>query len=139
MEQQKNSFKNIAILGGGPAGLAVGYFAKKKNFPFTIYEEADHLGGNCITLKHGNFSFDSGAHRLHDKDPEMTAELKSLLGDDLMKIEVPSQIYHNGRFIDFPLSPLNLLLGLGLITSFRATLSLLKAKLNPIDNNPVGE
>ena len=69
---------NITILGGGPAGLAVGYYARKNSLDFTIYEANNHIGGNCITFRHGDFLFDSGAHRLHDKDVEITEEIKSL-------------------------------------------------------------
>ena len=34
---------NIHILGGGPAGLTTGYYAKKYGFPnFTIFEAGEH-------------------------------------------------------------------------------------------------
>ena len=87
----------ITILGGGLAGLAVGYYAKKKGSPFTIYEAGNQIGGNCVTIKHGDFLFDSGAHRFHDKDAEVTKEIKMLLGEDLAKVERPSHIFDNGR------------------------------------------
>ena len=37
-------------------------------------------GGNAITFRHGAFLFDSGAHRLHDKYPDVTRDLQALLG-----------------------------------------------------------
>ena len=55
--------KHITILGAGPAGLAVGYYAQKNGLPFRIYEANNCIGGNSITLKHGDFLFDSGAHQ----------------------------------------------------------------------------
>jgi len=128
---------HITVLGGGPAGLAVGYYAKKNGFPFTIYEARDHIGGNCITFKYGDFLFDSGAHRLHDRDAEVTEELKNLIGEDLRKINVPSQIYHNGKFIDFPLSPLNLMKNLGFYSFIKAAGDLLRSRLmsNKLDGS----
>lgn len=120
---------HITILGGGPAGLAVGYYAKKNRLPFTIYESHHAIGGNCVTLKYGDFLFDSGAHRFHDKDIEVTKEVKELLGDKLVKVSAPSQIYHNEKFIDFPLSPLNLLKNLGLYTSIKAGFELVVSRL----------
>ena len=71
--------KHLAILGGGIAGLSVGYYAKKNGIPFTIYEEKARIGGNAITFKHSDFFFDSGAHRIHDKDPKVTKEIYDLL------------------------------------------------------------
>jgi hypothetical protein len=68
----------ITILGGGPAGLAIGYYAQKAGLEFRIYEAQNHVGGNCVTLQQGGFKFDSGAHRFHDKDPQATAEIKRL-------------------------------------------------------------
>jgi len=117
--------KHISILGGGPGGLALGYYAKKKGMPFTIFEAKDRIGGNCITFAWRDFRLDSGAHRFHDKDSEMTATIKSLLGDDLVLINVPSNIYHHGKMIDFPLSPINLFNKLGPITFVKAGMQVL--------------
>ena len=122
---------HITVLGGGPAGLAVGYYARKKGIPFTLYEAGDRIGGNCITLEKGGFLFDSGAHRLHDQDPEVTGELQRLLGEDLQEIFVPSHIYHRGKFIDFPLSPLNLVKNLGSFFFVGAALDLARSRLRP--------
>lgn len=119
---------HITILGGGLAGLAVGYYAKKNELPFTIYE-ASRIGGNSITLEYGDFLFDSGAHRLHDKYPEVTEEVKKLLGKDLKKIDVPSQIYYRGKFIDFPFSTLNLMKSLGLYAFAKAGFELISSRL----------
>ena len=107
---------NIHILGGGPAGLTTGYYAKKHGFPnFAIFEAGEHVGGNCRTLEikgadcrfrtsqRGNFRFDTGAHRFHDKDPVTTEAVKSLLGDDLLHVTAPSEIFFQGKFYRFPL------------------------------------
>lgn len=107
---------NLHILGGGPAGLTTGYYAKKRGFSnFTIFEAGEHVGGNCRTLKikganctHSfpqkeDFRFDTGAHRFHDKDPQVTEEVKTLLGDDLLQVAAPSEIFFEGEFYRFPL------------------------------------
>jgi len=121
--------RHVTILGGGSAGLAAGYYAKKNGLPFAIYEARGRVGGNAITLEHGGFLFDSGAHRFHDKDREITTEVRGLLGDDFRQIRVPSRIYYQGHLIDFPLSPLDLLNKLGLIAVAGATFELLAARI----------
>jgi len=120
---------HITILGGGPAGLAAGYYAKKSRIPFTIYEAKPVLGGNCVTLKHGEFLFDSGAHRFHDKLEEITRELQELIGEDFKSISVPSKIYDAGRFIDFPLAPYDLVNKIGLRTFSQVAGEIVLSKL----------
>ncbi len=99
----------IAIFGGGPAGLFAGYFCKKCEFPFTLFEASERVGGNCTTLQFGDFRFDTGAHRFHDKDPEMTSEILQLLGKTMVEVSAPSYIVHDGRLIHFPITPLEIL------------------------------
>ena len=94
----------LDILGAGPAGLSAGYFAKNKNIPFRIFESSEYIGGNCRTITHGEFRYDTGAHRFHDKEIEATNVVKNLIGDELLTIDAPSQILSEGRMIDFPMN-----------------------------------
>ena len=99
-----NNKMKIDIIGGGPAGLSVGYYAKKIGMNVTIYESTSLIGGNCKTIIDGEFRYDTGAHRLHDKDSMVTNEIKSLLGDSLLRVSSPSKIYFEGRSFNFPIS-----------------------------------
>lgn len=98
----------LTIIGAGPAGLASGWYARRAGRECRLYEAADEVGGNTRTLSMGPFRYDTGAHRFHDKIPEVTEEVKGLLGEELRRIDVPSQIYWRGRWIDFPLAPFDL-------------------------------
>ncbi len=106
--------KNISIIGGGPAGLGVAFYSKKNKHSYELFEATNIFGGNCVTYNYNEFYFDSGAHRLHDKDTQTTDLFKSLLNEDLKLINIPSQIFRDGKFIDFPISPLNLIKYFGL-------------------------
>lgn len=99
----------VHILGGGPAGLAAAWYARARGIDAHVYEAGPETGGNCRTLRHGEFLFDTGAHRLHDKDPEFTRVIRELLGDSLLEVDAPSRIALEGRLLRFPLSPLDLL------------------------------
>lgn len=122
---------DLTILGGGPAGLAVGHFARKAGLDFKLLEASSRFGGNAVTFVEDGFRFDSGAHRFHDQDKAMTEEVKTLLGDDLLQCNIPSQIYHHGKFVDFPLSPLNLIGALGVTSSWRALGDFISARTAP--------
>jgi protoporphyrinogen oxidase len=127
---------HITILGGGPAGISTAYFAQKSKIPYTLYEANSRIGGNCTTFQYGNFLFDSGAHRFHDKDPEITREVREMLGEDLRTNTAQSRIYFNGKQFDFPLSPLNLLTKLGPIPFLKASIELVLARLRNLTDDP---
>tara|TARA_B100000768_G_C11277653_1_gene376776 strand:- start:116 stop:1429 length:1314 start_codon:yes stop_codon:yes gene_type:complete len=102
------------IIGGGPAGLSIAYYANKKGLKYNVFEAGNKVGGNCITIEENGFYFDSGAHRLHNKDIETTEIFKNLLKKELKEINVPSQIFIDNKYVDFPITPLNLVKFLGI-------------------------
>ena len=128
-----NTRKSLAILGGGPAGLCVHYVGRLLDLDRVLFEATDSLGGNCSTVSFGDWKFDTGAHRLHDKDVEVTKWARELLGPELQEISAPSQIFRDGRFTDFPLSPLNLLISLGVVNFVRACFQVLTSRLKKAD------
>ena len=95
--------KDLLILGGGPAGMAAGYYAFKKGLTFSIIEASKEVGGNCKTLSMGNFKYDTGAHRLHNKDENVTHTIRSLLKNDIHKVSTPSTIFWENKRLAFPL------------------------------------
>lgn len=119
----------IAVLGGGVAGLAAGLAARSLGLPFRIFEKTGRTGGNCVTFSRDGFLFDSGAHRLHDRDAQATGQFKMLLGNGLRRISVPSLIQHRGMFLDFPFKMGDLAAKLGWPFLMRVTGEVLLARL----------
>lgn len=115
------------------AGLSVGFYAHQAGMPFTVFEAQSTIGGNCRTIAHDGFRFDSGAHRFHDKDAAQTRVVKALLGKDIQEITSPSRIYHHGRLIAFPLALFDLARNLGFPVLSKAALEVLRARLAPKD------
>jgi protoporphyrinogen oxidase len=99
----------LTILGGGPAGLGAAFYANRANVPFVLFERSGALGGMCRTFRHGEHSYDSGAHRFHARDSEITRDLVKLMGDELISVSAPSIVWDHGRFVDFPPTPLSVL------------------------------
>lgn len=118
---------HLAILGGGPAGLGVAFYADRAGLPFELYEGSPDLGGMCRTLRHGDHLYDRGAHRFHDRDPEITRDIVELMGEELVRVEAPSAILDGGRFIDFPPTPLNVMFAYGFREAGRICLDLLRS------------
>ena len=71
------------------------------------------VGGNAGSFELAGFHLDYGSHRLHPAcAPQVLSDIRSLLGDDLLKRPRHGRIHLQGRWIHFPLQPLDLLLKL---------------------------
>ncbi len=119
----------LIVLGGGPAGLAVGWYARRAGIPCVVFEAGPRVGGNCVTFEVDGFRFDSGAHRFHDKDPQVTADVRALMGEELQLIEVPSYIWSEGALVHFPLSPLNLMRRMGVLRFAQAAAQVIAGRV----------
>lgn len=100
----------IVILGAGPAGLGAAYqLARHKFADVVVLERNPMVGGNAGSHLVAGMPVDFGSHRLHPScDPEVLADIRELLGDDLMDRPRHGRIRLQGRWIHFPLKPADL-------------------------------
>lgn len=119
----------VLVLGGGPAGLATAWALEELRCPYLVLESAPEPGGNARTLRSGDFLYDTGPHRFHDRDPETTRRVQALLGPALHEVRAPSRILWHGRFVDFPLRPLQSLTAGGVAYGVAAVLGFCAARL----------
>jgi protoporphyrinogen oxidase len=118
----------LVVLGGGPAGLAVAFYATRAGVPVVLLERGRELGGLCRTFRCGPHRYDAGAHRFHDRDPAVTRDVRALLGDRLAVVTAPSRIHTGRRFVDFPPTPLNMLFSGGVWEAIPIALDLLRGR-----------
>ena len=122
---------HVVILGGGPAGLGGAYQLRRTGKgTVTLLEGQSGFGGNAGSLRLADQYVDFGSHRLHEAvDPVILADLKSLLGDDLAYRERHGRIRLRGRWLHFPLKPLDLLLRLDRPFAFGVVRDMLRGML----------
>ncbi|HEU0022457.1 MAG TPA: FAD-dependent oxidoreductase [Dehalococcoidia bacterium] len=134
---ERCSDSEIAILGGGPAGLACGWALEELGRrDYNIFEKSLVHGGNARTVQFRDFRYDTGPHRFHARDPEATRRICELMGPDLHQVNAPARIYWRGRFVDFPLRPGQILRNGGLGFAVRAATDLVKSRLMARNNGP---
>ena len=105
---------SVLILGAGPAGVGAAHWLRKSGKArVTVIEQNAVVGGNAGSFEAGGQRLDYGSHRLHPAcDPEILAEIRALLGDDLLDRPRHGRIHLRGQFVHFPLKPADLLLRL---------------------------
>lgn len=105
---------HIVILGAGPAGLGAAYqLGRQKRARVTVVEQQGLVGGNAGSFDFADMRVDYGSHRLHPAcDVEILNDIRSLLGDDLLDRPRHGRIRLCGRWIHFPLKPMDLVLSL---------------------------
>ncbi len=95
---------DIAVLGGGPAGLSAAVGAAERGREVVLLERADHVGGMAASFEVAGVRVDHGSHRLHPSiDPRILERLDGLLGDDLQTRERNGRIRLHDRWVAFPL------------------------------------
>jgi protoporphyrinogen oxidase len=100
----------ILILGAGPAGLAAAWRLARRGFEVTVAERGAAPGGNAASFEVEGQSVDYGSHRLHPScAPEILADIRSMLGGDLLDRPRHGRIRLRGRWLHFPLKPADLL------------------------------
>jgi protoporphyrinogen oxidase len=106
----------IILLGAGPAGLGAAFQLARKDLAHVkVLELCEGVGGSAGSFEISGIHVDYGSHRLHPScDPEILSDIQQLLGNDLLERPRHGRIRLCGRWIHFPLKPLDLALGLPL-------------------------
>jgi len=102
---------SVTILGAGPAGLGAALGLVRHGHEVVVLEQADRVGGNAGSFELAGLHVDYGSHRFHPAaDPGVFALVRELLGDDLLARPRHGRIRLLGRWIHFPLQPVDLAL-----------------------------
>ena len=127
------------IIGAGPAGLTAAYELSKRGVASTVLESGTQVGGISKTVNYGGYRFDIGGHRFFSKVPLINELWQEMLGEEFLLRPRKSRIYYKQHFFDYPLKPINALIGLGTVESLLVALSYLKARFAHIHDEKTFE
>ena len=101
----------VIVIGAGPAGLGGAFrLALRECFDVTILEREAGVGGNAGSFELSGLRVDYGSHRLHPScAPEILTDIRQMLGDTLLDRPRHGRIRIQGRWVHFPLKPLDLI------------------------------
>lgn len=95
--------------------------------PSLVLEADSVVGGIARTANYKGYLFDMGGHRFFTKVTVVEHMWKEVLGDDFITRPRRSRIYYRRKFFQYPLEPMNALVGLGVAESLLCGFSYLKA------------
>src|SRR5215203_911606 len=104
----------VVVLGAGPAGVGAALMlAKSGKAPVKVLERAPRVGGNSGSFVLEGVHCDFGSHRLHPStEPHLMEMIQEAVGPDLLWRPRHGRIRLKGRWIHFPLKPVDLALRL---------------------------
>ena len=106
--------RDVVIIGGGPSGLAAAYEAARRGASVSVFERLDIVGGLSRTIPFQGSRFDIGPHRFFTKNAEVRELFKSVLGNEAIRVARQTRILNDWKYFDYPLTPVNAMLGVGL-------------------------
>lgn len=113
----------VVVLGAGCAGLAAARRLREKGIPVVLIEAEDHVGGLAGGVRFGGDVYEYGPHIFHTTDARVMADVKALMGDELLPYRRTIQIKFLGNYFKFPLSIPDVLGKLPITTVIHAGLS----------------
>lgn len=91
--------KRFGIIGGGIAGLSMGYFLGDDA---EVLEKEAISGGLCRSFKHEGFGYDIGGHVLFSRDSDVVELVLSLLNDNVAAHRRKNAIWYRGNLVKYP-------------------------------------
>jgi protoporphyrinogen oxidase len=102
------------IVGGGPSGLAAAYEAATRGASVSVFERLGIVGGLSRTIPFQGNRFDIGPHRFYTRNAEVRDLFTGVLGEQAVRVPRHTRILNDGRYFDYPLTPVNAMFGVGL-------------------------
>lgn len=136
VERLSNGKNGIIVIGGGLTGLSAGYVLTRAGLKVRVLERDSVVGGLSRTVFHNGFRFDLGGHRFFTKDDRINSLVRELMGGELISVPRKSKIYMQGKYFDYPLRPMNAMLGLGIPTTVKIFSDYVTEKARGIAGKP---
>ena len=104
----------VAVIGAGPAGMTTALQLSRCGVEVSVYEAGQCVGGLSRSLDLWGQRVDLGPHRFFSADARVNRLWLDVVGHEYAMVNRLTRIYYRGRFIDYPLKPLNSFWNIGI-------------------------
>jgi protoporphyrinogen oxidase len=119
----------VAVVGGGPAGLAAAYRLTAGGVPTIVFEAGSSIGGLARSMEIWGQAVDLGAHMFTLKDPRIGRLWTELVGSDYDAVPRRTRVLFDRWALSYPFDPLEAVRKLGVWEAARCGASLAFARL----------
>jgi protoporphyrinogen oxidase len=105
---------DAVVIGAGPSGLAAAHEIARHGGRATVVEKLDQVGGLSRTVIREGCRFDIGPHRFFTKNAEVQRLFAEVVANDLLHVPRLTRILFRDKLFNYPITPINALLGVGL-------------------------
>ncbi len=120
----------VIVLGAGASGLGLAWRLSNRGVAVCVLEANNQVGGLARTQRTDGYCLDVGPHSFFSEDKTIRDTVLSLFDPPLVPAARTVQFYYEGKYLDYPLTPANVLFGMGLGKGVRSGLSFLKSRLH---------
>lgn len=121
--------KHVAILGGGPCGLYAGRILSQNGYQVTLLDKGQNPGGLARGYHFNDNWYDSGVHMFHSHEKEIFEDIKNIMGDERIEVQLNAKIRWAGNFYRYPLQFQDMIKGIPFFTLTYQVLGLFKAQI----------
>jgi protoporphyrinogen oxidase len=119
----------VAVVGGGPAGLAAAYRLTAAGVPTVVFEAGSSIGGLARSMEIWGQAVDLGAHMFTLKDPLIGRLWTELVGSDYDAVPRSTRVLFDRWALSYPYDLLEVVRKLGVAEAARCVASLGVAQL----------
>lgn len=95
---------HVAVLGGGPCGLyAARTLLQTQKFNVTLIDKGERPGGLATSFYYGENWYDLGVHMLHAFDQEIFQDIKTLMAEERIEVNLNAKIKWADSYFRYPL------------------------------------
>jgi len=123
--------QQIIILGAGFSGLSLAWRLSTSGVRVCVLESGGTLGGLAGTLREDGYCMDVGPHSFFTEDTEILDTVLGLFNNKLPATPRAVKFYYQGKYLDYPLTPYNVLIQMGIWSGIHTAVSFLKEKIFP--------
>lgn len=124
MKKQK-----IIVLGGGPCGLYAARTLSRHGHDVVVLDKGERPGGLATSMHYNGNWYDLGVHMFHAFDKEIFEDVKTLMGDERVEVDLNARIKWAGGSYRYPLQFMDMIKGIPIFKLSKQVVGLFSSQL----------